>query len=328
MNLLRTLSVTLLFTPFVPLAFAQKSLPPTAFKPGQTFFYDVQVRSNRDIHTVSGVSIPQQPITGIVDVHGILQVEALPEDSARAPRARRFRTLFVSLVSDVSSRPRGTKPDTFLTQNERVRSDGKFVDCTIQPNGQITQTSGLDQLASEQQTAWREWAARFSTIYAAQYQSRKRGEKWNAESAEISPSPIAGLLWREKSQYVRDESCAPLKFAPGESSQVRSPQEPCAVLLTSATLIQKSSQQDSTPPDYKIKNLKTRGSAKGNNETTLYLSRKSGLLIRATQTAKQQMDVTIGLANGSNQVHYTISAQANSSVELLTELPFNPDTNP
>lgn len=296
----------------------QGTIPVPTFRPGETFFYLVHLKSKRDIKTMSAFTFPEPPIAATMDVNGILQVEALSTDSS----GTRFRTWFLNLVSDVESHPRGTKPDTALSQHEKTPAAGKFVDCTLPPDGQITQITGLDQLASEQQIAWREWATRFAAAFLIESQARKRGEKWFTEEPETSPSPIAGLLWQQKSRYEKDEFCAPQKFGRGGFFERSSAQESCAVILSNAALMQKSSAQDSTPTDYKLKGLKTRGTAKGDNDTILYLSRKTGHLIRARQNAKQQMDVTIVLAEGNGAVHYAIAADASSTVELVTELPF------
>ncbi|MBS1867590.1 MAG: hypothetical protein JSS69_16880, partial [Acidobacteria bacterium] len=59
---------------------------------------------------------------------------------------------------------------------------------------------------------------------------------------------------------------------------------------------------------------------KGNNDTILYISRKTGQLIRSVQDAKQRMDVTIALEDGRS-VHYLIKADAHFTVELVTDLP-------
>jgi len=304
---------------FVPIAAAQKNIPAPVFKPGETFFYLVHLKSNREIKTKSALVLPEQPIAATINVSGILQVEVI--SGAPAAGGTRLRTWFLNLVSDVEALPRGSKPEPVLSQYEKTPAEGKFVDCTLQSDGQITQIEGLDQLASEQQTAWREWAARFLAAFLLEFQLRKHGEKWSSEELENSPSPIAELLWHQKSQYTKDENCAPQKFAGGGSFERSAAQEPCAVIFSTAALLQKSSAQDSTPSDYKLKGLKTRGTAKGNNDTILYISRKTGRLIRATQDAKQQMDVTIALADGSRAVHYAINADANSTVELVTDLP-------
>lgn len=316
MKIKPTLAAIFLSALLVPAATAQKSIPVPAFKPGEVFFYLVHVKSSHDIKTNSALAFPEPPTAAVMDVSGILEVGALDTDSSGA----RLRTWFLSLVSDIESHPRGAKPDSKLYGYERIPASGKFVDFTLKPDGQIDQIEGLDQFAPEQQTTWREWAARFSSAFSVASQARKQGDKWSTEEPENFPSPIAELLWKQKSHYEKDEPCAPQRFSQSGSFERSSSQEPCAVVLSTATLLQKSSMQDSTPPDYKLKGLKTHGEAKGNNDTTLYMSRKTGLLIRSVQDAKQQMDVTIALTDGRS-VQYAINATAHSTVELVTDLP-------
>ena len=98
----------------------------------------------------------------------------------------------------------------------------------------------------------------------------------------------------------------------------------CAVLLTIATLAQKSSPKDATPEDFKLHQLKTMGTAKGSNELITYISLTTGLVVRATEDATQQMDVVVAKADGSNGVHYNVDAKSNLEVLLLTEAQLPP----
>ncbi len=315
-----------LFLLAVPFARAQKAIPVPSWKPGTVSFYSVHLKTSRDIKTKSAVALPEIPNQARTDVSGILQVEVLAADPAATSSGVHLRTHFFYLVSNIGALQRGKKPDQFGL--ERSPADKKYVDCILQRDGQISQITGLDQLALEQQDAWREWATHFSAAILIETKARKRGAKWNSEQPETSPSPIADLLWQKKSQYVHDEPCAPLKYNSARQPERSPNSESCAVILTTAALVQKSSQQDATPQDYKLRNLRTRGTAKGANETILYISQKTGQLIRATQDAKQQMDVQIALADASSQVHYEVTASAISAVELVTELPFTSPPNP
>ena len=300
-------------------AAAQKNLPRPTWKPGESLFYRVHFKIARDIKTKSAVSLPQTPTDADLDVLGILQVAPLPSNAPATGGAIHLRTWFLTLVGDLSILPRGAKPADGKAQH--VPAEDKFIDCTIEPAGEIDQITGLEALAPEQQQAWREWAARFAAPFTLQNEKRKRGDKWVAEELETIPSPIADLRWQKKSQYVRDEPCAPLKFTPGGDFERSAASESCAVILTTSSLLQKSSAQDSTPADYKQRGLRTRGTAKGGNEIILYISRKTGQLIRSTQKASQQMDVLIALADGTTPVHYDINAKADSTVELISDLP-------
>jgi hypothetical protein len=301
-----------------PLATAQKNLSAPSFKPGDKFFYRVHLKIDRDVKAKSALFLQQVPLQANMDVQGILQVEVLPSEVSPSPGVR-LRTWFLTLVSDVSVRPRGSNSGEANVQ--RVPAENKSIDCAMGNSGEIDQITGLDALAPEQQQAWREWATRFSAAFLIASEKRKRGEKWSSDELESSPSPIAELRWQKKSQYVQDESCAPLKFTRSGEFQRAANSDSCAAIVSTATLLQKSSPKDATPPDYKQHNLRTSGTASGTNDVLLSISRKTGYLIRASQTATQKMDAIIALADGSTQVHYNITATATSSVEFVTDLP-------
>jgi hypothetical protein len=82
------------------------------------------------------------------------------------------------------------------------------------------------------------------------------------------------------------------------------------VFLTDAKLKQKSSPEDTTPEDYRQQGLNTFGTAKGTNETIIYISLGTGLVQRATEDSQQYMDVTVAKADGSNQVRYEITVSS------------------
>ena len=295
------------------------------WKPGEKAIYLVQVKNNREVRTRGPIALPDTPAQAKFETRGLLLVEVLERRSQGATAAYRLRTKFVTLDSQIGAIRKGQKPNDGEVQ--RVVPEDKTVECTLQLDGQITEIAGLENLQMEQQEAWREWAARFAAVFVLPKSTLKRGEKWNAEEPENAPSPIAKLHWLRKSQYVQDEPCAPVQISLKGESQRSAHSDTCAVILTTATLVQKSSPKDATPPDYKVRGLHTRGTAKGSNETILYISRKTGMLVRSTQDAQQEMDVFIVLADGSNQVHYSVSAKGSSTVELVSDTPLNLKNN-
>ena len=109
----------------------------------------------------------------------------------------------------------------------------------------------------------------------------------------------------------------------GDVSASSGPPDTCAVLLTTATLKQKSSSKDATPEDFKLHELRTMGTAKGAGEIITYISLKSGLVVRATEETSQFMDVVVAKADGSNRVHYNVDAKSHSEVLLVTETLLN-----
>ncbi len=101
------------------------------------------------------------------------------------------------------------------------------------------------------------------------------------------------------------------------------PPDTCAVILTLATLKQKSSSKDATPEDFRLHELRTMGTAKGTSEIITYISLKSGLVVRATEDTSQFMDVVVAQADDSNRVHYHVDAKGHSEVLLVTETPLS-----
>lgn len=319
MNRASSALVVMLLLALSPYSFGQKDLSAPSFKPSDVSLYRVHLKINRDIKTKSVVSLPQTPTQANLDVQGILQVEVLPAEGSVVPGSIRLRTWFLALASDLSVRPRLSKSgDASL---ERAPAENRFIDCTLTPAGEVDQITGLDALAPEQQQAWREWGTRFAAAFLVASEKHKRGDEWSAEEPEATPSPLAELHWQKKSQYIRDEPCTPLKFTRA-SEFLRVPNsDSCSVIVATAALVQKSSSRDSTPPDYKRHHLRTSGKATGTSDVILSISLRTGQLVRATQNAKQQMDVSIALADGSTQVHYDIDATATTSVELINDLP-------
>jgi hypothetical protein len=287
---------------------------------GQTATYLIRFQSDKKIKTESRVASPMVPNAVQIDAHGLLRVEILDVQLASGKPAVHAKGQFVTLDTGVwLKKPDDKKPDW---NKQRVDPAGKSIEFTISPDGSIEKITGLDSLFPEQQQAWREWATRFALAWTLSAQGLKIGDKWKSEQPEPAPSPIAALSWAHDSQYVRNEPCRASELSlTGEFSPASGPSDTCAVLLTRAKLQQKSSTKDATPEDFKLHELKTMGAAKGTNEIITYISLTSGLVLRATEEANQQMDVVVAKADGSNRVHYNVDATSRSEVLLVTETP-------
>jgi hypothetical protein len=169
----------------------------------------------------------------------------------------------------------------------------RVVEFRIGADGDLAQEEGLDELDAEQRVAWQFWVARFALGWALPLDGVKPGDKWKTREDEKAGS--------------HDDACPMIAT------------ETCAVFLTEATLKQKSSPKDATPDDYKVRELKTMGSVKGKNETITYISRKTGLLMRATEDAQQEMNVVIMKTDGSNGVHYKLGATSHQEAVLVVD---------
>ena len=291
-------------------------------QPGQTITYLIRFQSDKTVKTESKVVAPMAPNAAQIDAHGLLLVEVLDVGETGAKPMIHARGQFLTLDSGVwLKKPGDKKPDW---DRQRVDPHGKSIEFSISPDGSVNEAKGLDSLFPEQQQAWQQWVARFALAWTLPANGMKLGEKWKSEQAEQAGAPISGLNWARESMYVGDEPCQASQVSiMGDVTPSSGPPETCAVLLTTATLKQKSSSKDATPEDFKLHELRTMGTAKGTNEIITYVSLKSGLVIRATEETGQFMDVVVAKADGSNGVHYNVDAKSHSEVLLVTETPLN-----
>jgi len=286
---------------------------------GQTLTYLIHYRASKDVKTESTFAVPLAPTASQVDAARLLRVEILDVQQIAGKPAIHARSGFITPGSIETGPPGEQKLDA----GQSAALAAEIVEFTVAPDGSAEKITGLDALGTDEQEIWQEWLARFAAAWTFPAQGAKIGDKWKADQLEQAASPIAALSWIRDSAYVRNEVCRlPQLSAKGEISPSSGPADTCAVILSTAKLIQKSSPKDATPEDFKLHKLKTMGSAKGANEIITYISLTSGLVVRATEEASQQMDVVIAKADGSNRVHYAVDAKGNSEVLLVTEAPF------
>ncbi len=261
-------------------------------KPGQTLLYEVHGRLNRSVKTESRVSRffgPQQ-LQG--DLSSQIRLSVQKVSSGKPHPTATLQTEVLPTTSVPSSSP--SSPIQKLTFD-------------IFGSGQLGNVKGLDDLSPEQRLIWQFWVARFAFCWILPPKRLKPGEKWKFEEPELNDSLIANLVWERETTYVRDDQC-PIFSA-----------ETCAVFLTQSTLKQKSSTKDSTPEGYRLHELKTSGTAKGHNQVITYISRKTGLVLRANEDVQQSMDVTVMKTDGTNGVHYTIEATSHLETLLVPQ---------
>lgn len=287
-------------------------------QPGQTLTYLIRFRSDKNVKTESNLVLPLAPSASQVDTRGLLRIQILDSQQVSGKMTIHARSDFLGDDTGEPSWKNASLKKELLKQT--LKPEGKPVEFTISSDGFAEKITGFDGLTSDQQQMWQEWLARFAMVWALPTPSAKIGDKWKMEQPEPAASPIAALSWARDSSYVRDEPCAPAQLAfTGEVTPPNGSADNCAVLLTTAKLVQKSLPKDATPEDFKLHQLKTMGTAKGSNEIITYISLSTGLVVRATEDATQQMDVVVAKADGSNAVRYNVDAKSQLEVLLLTQ---------
>jgi hypothetical protein len=270
---------------------ARSSLLPQ-LKPGQTFLYEVHGRLNRSVKTESRVSTTYGPQQLQGDLSSQLRLSV---QKVLAGKPHPTVTLQTELLP--AAPPTGNSPASAI---QKLTFD-------ILGNGQLGNIKGLDDVPPEQRLLWQFWVARFAFGWILPPKRLKPGEKWKFEEPELNDSLIAGLFWERETTYARDDQCPVF------------PAETCAVFLTQSTLKQKSSAKDSTPESYRLHELKTQGTAKGHNQAITYISRKTGLVLRANEDVQQSMNVIVMKSDGSNGVRYTVEATSHLETLLVPQ---------
>ncbi len=211
---------------------------------GQTLTYLIRYQSSKNVKTESNVALPLAPTASQTDTRGLLRIEVLHLQPAGDRFAIHARGEFLNDHYGVPAKPAGERSKL---EAAPLSPEGNPVEFTISAEGLAEKITGLDSLTPEQQQIWQEWLARFAIAWAIPSSRAKIGDKWKVEQPEPATSPIAALSWTRDSYYVRNEPCSPAQLSSsGEASFSNGPMDNCAVLLTSAKLVQKSS-----PPTFR-----------------------------------------------------------------------------
>jgi len=312
-NSLRTLGFCVLLMA-APRSFAQNPERVTLFPRldvGQTLHYQIGYRAKTNTTTISSVAAPMAPTGGQADSQLLLQVEVEDLTLEAGKPAARLRTRIIAQAQDAVA----------SGDSQKSATPDREVEFLLHHDGQVTDLNGLDKLSADEKTAWREWVARFGDGAAFPERGIKPGDKWKSEEP-ITNALLSGLSWEKESVYVKDSPCAARMASPqSDIAADEPPQETCAVILTTATIKQKSNQKDATPEDYKLHDLRNMGVAKGTNEIVTYISLKTGLVVRATEDASQSLNAIVAKSDASNRVHYLIDAESHAQIVLLAEPP-------
>jgi hypothetical protein len=287
---------------------------------GQTFTYYVQYRIKKNVKTESRVVTPTGPQDAETDAEWLLRVNILDVHPQGERAAIHARSQFQSVASAMAQNNTGGRPPA--SSSPAQNSEAKSVDFTILPDGRVDAITGLADLFPDQRQVWQVWLRQFAIAGVFPRDGVKPGQSWKSSEPEQTPSPIVKLEWEKQATYVRDEPCSPIQFSEtGIVTPKNSQTESCAVILTSATLKQKSSPKDTTPGDFRLHDLRTTGNATGKNETISYISLQSGLIVRVTEDAHQFMDVLVAKTDASNQIHYNVEASGHTEVLLVADAP-------
>jgi hypothetical protein len=296
------------------------------FVPGETFRYEMEFETTTETSRSGLASDPQGPSSLVVDWNSTVRIEVLHAEDV-TPGGIRLRSTYEKSTASVRS-------DTFdpaadETSEQYRKLEGKVVEFTLGADGKVKSVSGIEGIVDSEKAAQsaREWIAHLGASAGAPPGGVSLGQTWSSEQPADS-LPIAGLVWHTDSEYLRNESCHPpnpeVPTAPGDSySSANSGANSqsaadCAVILANLNLVRSKSVHDSTPPDLRKNGVTSAGKWNGSAQSLLYVSLSSGLVVSATQTGTEQMDVTL-TSSRSTSMRYAGTISSRSQVVLVMD---------
>jgi hypothetical protein len=302
-------------------ASARISLSPR-FLPGQVFRYAMEFETTTATSRSGIAHDSEGPSSLVVTWDAVVRMEVLPATD-NLPGAIRLRTTYEK--SDATIHTDTFDPTAAETQEQYRKLEGKVVEFTLDAAGKIVSVSGIEGVTEggKASQAARQWIAQLDASSGAPAGGVTIGQKWSADQA-ASSLPLAGLVWRSSTEYLRNEPCnppnpdVPEKPLATDSTTAKSSDENCAVLLTHLNLVQPKPVHDPTPDEYRKNGVTSAGKWEGSGQSLVYVSLRTGTVISITQTGLEEMDVTL-TSTKNTSMHYEGTIQSRSQVALLAD---------
>lgn len=291
------------------------------FVAGATLRYRIQTDTTSDEHMTTPVIDAQggtqmKQTTAFVvrlDVLGVRPAQT----SGSADEAVRFRATFEEShaysQTDASPLNRGSLDDSI------DKLAGHSFEFTLS-NGAEEDVKGLDELTTDRAAAQSAlaWIPVLADVGSFPREGIELGQKWNSERP-LFGFPLAGMIWRSESSYLRDEPCGnPAAGKNNAGAEATDGRETCAVILTRFEMSRHGSEHsDATPEDYRRNGLRTSGKWTVSGESLNSVSLSDGFLVSSTQTAAQDMDYEIVSASSGSRIHQVGHTKTQTEITFL-----------
>jgi len=307
------------------------------FTPGETLRYRIETRMTTSGTMTTPIVNPEAPSQLKQSVSLLLRLEVLDPPPAAAGPSGSVRLRAKYEKSKAASQSDAYDPAASSLEDQYDRLEGRSMEFTIEPDGKISGITGIEDALANPSTAAivRSWMSGLSSGAGFPKEGIEIGKKWSSERP-LEGSPLAGLLWRTESTYLRDEPCNPASDSAAANS-VAAPASAatpppsnqigyaCAVIVTRFEILRHASAHaEVTPPDYLHNGLRTSGTWTGSGESLDAISLASGLVVRSTQRGTQDMDFEIVSAASGSKLHYVGRVETQSEISLLPPSPPQP----
>lgn len=289
------------------------------YSAGQIIRYQLESTTTTSAHQSGMVTDPQGANALTVTWNATVKMEVLSTGDGPAKNpdgSLRMRTTYEKSVASHSTD--AYDPETEGIENQYHNLEGKSFELMIDPTGRVTSVAGFDESSGQGAgaTALRAWIGQIAATSGAPRDGISVGQTWQSEQP-VPSSPLAGLSWRSRSTYLRDEPCNAVKPA-GDSNAFAD--ETCAVIMTKVALVgSRGAGHDATPPNYRKNNLRTSGDWTGEGESLSYVSLRSGRLVSVTQSSSEQMNFTVSSVQVGSNLHYDGAVKTRTQLSLVPE---------
>jgi hypothetical protein len=324
---LTSVAAALLFLPFVGNAGSQRIHLTPNFTMGESFRYHIESRTTTTGTTTTPIANPEaaSQLKQVADLEVRLDVIGVQPATNGTPGAARLRATYEKASASTETDTYDPAAASLDAQYNNLQ--GRFVEFTIESDGKISHITGLDEAVTNPSAAAavRNWINGFSPSANLPPEGIAIGQKW-ADEHPLENTPLANLLRRTSSSYLRDESCelpgqpaSPTQTAAETGAPQAAARRPlCAVILTTFEISRHgSANADATPEDYRHNGLRTSGTWTGNGQSLDTVSLETGMLLRSTQTGTQKMDFEIVSALSGSKMHYAGQVETQAEITLM-----------
>lgn len=285
------------------------------YSPGQVIRYQIQVTTITETHHGGAIRDPQGPtkLTLVWNAITRLEVLSMGKNSQGIPDGTmRLRSTYEKSEANADSVSYDPEADGMEAKYRAMA--GKSFEFTADAAGKISNIEGFEggDGPGSPADAIRASLGQLSSRSNGPRGGIAVGQTWTTDEP-VPTAPLAGLIWRSRSTYERNEPC---QLAAKSGSPAAAAGETCAVILTKLSLVGSRPGHDATPENFKNMGLTTAGTWTGEGDSLSYVSLTSGRLVTVTQSSSEQMDFTV-THEGGDRMTYKGSVQSKSHLALL-----------
>ena len=288
---------------------------------GETLRYQIDSRTATTGTVTTPLSNPEGGSRSDQAIHLLVRLDALGASAASVSGASGVSLRATFEKSSASLESDALDPSTPSLASRYARMEGRAVEFTLAPNGQLSGFKGLKEIFPDSAVAQPiiSWLNALSPNAGMPPNGVRIGEKWKSEHP-LQGQPLSDLVWRSESTYLRNEPCNSSAAAPvPRSNRPSDSASGCAVILTRFEISrQGSARSDATPEDYLRNGLRTSGTWLGSGEALESVSLATGLLVSSTQTSKEDADYEIASVATGSRIHEQAHVQSQSEITLVT----------